>query len=792
MPRELSRRDEMANHLSAEVARWRQEGEVLEPFSHYRLRIVTTADAQGRGELSGQQYRTETTFFDFQTEGPPGMAALTVPAGQEADKFESGLDDLTRYVRQTTPPTVPAPGEKPVMAKPFYRAFDVGVAFDEDYVDLMYRLSGRDLGLYLYDASNRPVRDAEGRLLVQSGEWGAAEELTLTEGEERWVALSESGNGCLPVIDRSTIVRDRTLVSAVAGRVLDADTVYEARLIPLLLRDFFSGYPLGGAAQGPAGRLGRWEVHDAGSTGGPSHWEVRETAAPAARYLAQTSTIASGGANPADPALPGTVLFFGADPSLAAGHLEQPGAWTDYRLSAWVRAGGGAAGVVFRWQSAASHYRFSFDCTTPYRRLVSVAGGALTVLAEDAFACDAGRDYLLSVEVVGASLRVYQDGALVFSVADAAHAQGGVGVYAHDDPDARFADVRVDDFRQAARPVYRFQFTTSLYANFFHHLHGYHDETWRVAVDGNDVAGALPALAKGVPPSTPPGEDEARAYATLADAVLGPEARRNPREVQVTRVEVDGAPLAFLLRSPEPLDWLRTDLALWRTPFARTEPALPGGVKLATAAFAPGRTRIEAVEVLAREPVSLAGYRIETRVVAWPLSPESGVVLDAQALAQHTAAAHAWTPYHTFGPAEKVPAGTCVRALSSDPTAPAPLVGINAESIPRERRVFFSVEARVVAPDGAVIHARHFLPDDDYVPQDVRVLRKADGTGVFLMMPSTSPGATPFPLAQYRLKLSYRRDNRARVPGSPVWSQAGGTAAEAVTLDIPLQTQPSA
>ena len=51
----------------------------------------------------------------------------------------------------------------------------------------MYRISGRDLGLYLYDNNNRPVRDAEGRLLIQSGDWGHVEELTLTEGEQHWV-----------------------------------------------------------------------------------------------------------------------------------------------------------------------------------------------------------------------------------------------------------------------------------------------------------------------------------------------------------------------------------------------------------------------------------------------------------------------------------------------------------------------------------------------------------------------------------------------------------------------------
>jgi hypothetical protein len=51
------------------------------------------------------------------------------------------------------------------------------------------------------------------------------------------------------------------------------------------------------------------------------------------------------------------------------------------------------------------------------------------------------------------------------------------------------------------------------------------------------------------------------------------------------------------------------------------------------------------------------------------------------------------------------------------------------------------------------------------------------------------PGADPFPPEQYRLMLTYHRDNRARVPTSPVWSQAGSTGPEVVAVDIPLQTQ---
>jgi hypothetical protein len=798
-PTEVARRAEMNKHLKIEVAQWQQEGEVFEPFSDYRLTISTAIDAYGEGELSGsEKHLTQIEHAYFRTEGPPGLTKLSLPAGRDAkdaDKFDSGLEDLTRYVRRTTPATIPAVGEKPVMAKPFYRAYDVGVEFNEDYVDLMYRISGRDLGLYLYDSNNLSVRDVEGRLLVQSGDWGAVEELTLTEGEQRWLALSNTTNRCLPVIKQESITHDKKLTSAIAGRVLEPDVIYEARLIPLLLREGFRNYATATVAQGPSGRLGRWVVRDEGNTNTPSKWEVGETVAPVSKYLTQTSKIKGGNDDASDPVKPGTMMLFGNDPALDSGHQEQPANWTDYRLSVYLRAAGdGAIGVVFRYRDGDNYYRLSMDRKGNYRRLVSVANGIHTILKQDKFAYEPQRDYLLTIEAIGDALGVYQDGALIFEVADAAHPQGSIGLYCYDNPGARFDDVRVDDFRQTAQAVYRYQFTTSLYANFFHHLHSYQDETWRAAVE--KVPDARPAMAKAVNPTTPPTEDEARAYETLATTVLGQAARQNPPEVQVTRVEIDGAPLAFLVQSPEPIDWLRTELSLRRTDFTRTEPVLPGKVKLAAANFGANKTNLDSVVLLLREPMNLTGYRIESRLVTWPISPESGIVIDAQTLPQNEIPESVWATYSTFEAGSKLPAGTMLQifpgvpaTVSTTQAAPVQLVGRKAGDIDLPRRIFFSLEFRIVGPDGKIIHTRHFLPDDDYVSEDVEVLRKADGTGFFMVKPNSGSSDIPFPLGQYRLKLTYHRNNKTLVSTSPILSQAGNQADEVVTIDIPLQTQ---
>lgn len=789
-PVDVAHRQEMAAHLQSEVARWQNEGEVLEPFSAYRLTITTAIDAHGEGKLVGSNKQlSQVEHAYFRTEGPPGLTKLSLPPGRppaDADKFDSGLEDLTRYVRQTIPATIPGVGEKPVMAKPFYRAYDIGVEFNEDYVDLMYRISGRDLGVYLYDSNNRPTRDVEGRLLVQSGDWGTVEELTLTEGEQRWLALSNSENHCLPVISTETIAHDKKLTSALAGRVLEPDTVHEARLIPLLLREGFQKFATGAAAAGPSGSLGRWRVHDEGNVNFPSQWEVAQTVAPVSKYVTQTSQIKGGNEDPNDPVKPGTILLFGNDPGLDSGHQEQPTEWTDYRLSVHVSAAGGAIGLVFRHRDNDNYYRFSMGHNHSYRRFVSVVEGFHTVLGQDDFAYELLKDYLFTIEAIGDSLRVYQDGALIFEATDAAHPNGSFGLYCYDNAGARFSDVSVDDFRQTAPVVYRFQFTTSRFANFYHHLHSYQDETWRLAVE--QVPEAVLAMLKAVTPFTSVTDVETRAYETLATAVLGTAARQNPAEVQVTQVEIDEAPLAFLVQSPEPIDWLRTDIAFWKTSLARSEPGVPGRVKLAAVNFAANRIDIDSVVLLLREPLELTGYRIEGRLATWPLSPGSGVAIDAQTLLDGWVDEHSWTTYRTFDSQKKSPAGTTlqIQPVDAAPFAPPGLVGVDAETVAPARRIFYSIELRIVAPDGKIMHARHFLPNESHVPEDVRVLRKADGTGFFMLRAGADDSSViPFSLGQYRLKLIYHRNNKNRVPTSTMWSQAGDAADEIVTLDIP-------
>ena len=64
------------------------------------------------------------------------------------------------------------------------------------------------------------------------------------------------------------------------------------------------------------------------------------------------------------------------------------------------------------------------------------------------------------------------------------------------------------------------------------------------------IAEIAALVAEAVTPAAAPSDDEARAYEALAAYVLGPAARQNPPEVQVTRVE--RAWRSARLADPEP------------------------------------------------------------------------------------------------------------------------------------------------------------------------------------------------------------------------------------------------
>src|SRR5262249_42314946 len=147
---------------------------------------------------------------------------------------------------------------------------------------------------------------------------------------------------------------------------------------------------------------GGWMVADIGTNEGPSRWVVGDAGTPPTHYVERQSNIWGGPDVPSNPTNPGTILLRAADPALPGNHPDQPLNWTDYRLTAVLRAhDDDAIGLIVRYSGPNDHYLIALDRQRSYRRLVRVAGGAYTILAADAVAHEIDSDMTVSVEAIG-------------------------------------------------------------------------------------------------------------------------------------------------------------------------------------------------------------------------------------------------------------------------------------------------------------------------------------------------------------------------------------------------------
>lgn len=631
---EIDEAVEIATHNINELERWKNISPVLKPHTDYRLLVRSLIEATGVSPLSGSKTAEQVEYGFFRTEGGPGLADLSIPLGvpdeegvalkdkdgnfihldgtpaPAADRtLASPLNDLGIYVRQTLPPTVPGKGENRPLPKPVYRGYDLGVAFNEDYVSQMYRMDGRDLSLYVYDSNSLPVRDAEGRLIVITSAWDVASDLILDEAEKTWVTTvqkSSCGN-----IDETDIPHDQTL--NVSGLVLEPDFVHEARLTAQLLHETFTDedfYANGDTASGTGARLGRWQVEDNGVEQGPSLWRIAEVGAPAMRVVQQTSNIHSLPVDGRYPAKAGTVLLLADRDDLPAGHADQPGEWTDYRITVQMRSSDDdAIGLVFRRSNASRWYRFSMDRERGYRRLVRAVDGFTTILAEDDFVYRVDQDYTIVVEAIGGDIAVYQDGELVFHVYDESMDHGRIGLYTWASAGAQFSDIRVDDYRANARTVYRYQFTTSQYVHFAHQVHSYQDEVWSADLP---AAAINLATAGAVASNVALSDNEARVWeAFAAHADVAALLSQKPQETEITRLMQGANMRGFLVRCPEPFAWNRCGIALSRTEEQPPLPNLPEELKLTGVTRDDTDANGESVSILFREALNPNGYAVE-------------------------------------------------------------------------------------------------------------------------------------------------------------------------------------
>ena len=256
-------RSQVDNRATKAAKHWEGKRPILRHNTIYRLKLETTVEAKGYGELAGWS-PPSINFVEyafFRTEGPPGLANLSLPIGMQAGDevvlkdsggnyvkvdgesksstpvLDSNLNDLTLYVTKSYPPSIPGTGEQPTLPVAIYRGYDLFVEFvPEINIAKMYEDAGRRLILYLFDSNDRPLRDMNGYLIQEANRWDVQEALTLTAEDARWITIRnahpvQDENGKSSNIDEAAILHSEILRSV--GHLLAPDTIYEARLLPL-------------------------------------------------------------------------------------------------------------------------------------------------------------------------------------------------------------------------------------------------------------------------------------------------------------------------------------------------------------------------------------------------------------------------------------------------------------------------------------------------------------------------------------------------------------------------------
>jgi YVTN family beta-propeller protein len=559
---------------------------LLDPEQEYKVRLEWSASVQGLSDLQNwSESFASFTDLRFTTTLPPSLEKVSDPnVPPKTPSTVKGLDDLSLYVRGTIPVTQNSKDQIPVLSKPNFCGYDVTVEFNESYVDQLYLMAGRDLDLLLFDRNNEAVRDALGQLIIVEDAWDNAPTLKLTDTQALWIDMFNANTCGLTHIDPATIPTSKVL-RANDGHILAPDSVYEARLVPQL---------------------------------------VHQTQIAAACWT--------------------------ADPLAGGARIYNPGtppAWTDYRVSVLVTlATSDPVGILFGHTSN-GYYEFGIDPGSKRRRLTQVSGGTTTTIREDYYVYDPGHDdpYRIRIEAVGSRILISQNGAVVFTVVNAAALTGTMGLRQPVGQDV-FADIGVSNLAPAAPVAYRFHFTTSKYTNFYHQVHSFQDRTWMLDQPTPlNLSAAVSSLPNGQLPCAPPTqtvtENEVSAYDNLTSGVLGPASAQDPPQLEVTRLEQANAILGWLVRGPEPVDYTRAEITLSAAPRRLAHGVAPGAVKIAEAELGDA----ESVTLLAREAIDLSGYRVEYRQMPSALADELGGQMLRQGDGPSIASSEPWTDY---------------------------------------------------------------------------------------------------------------------------------------------------
>jgi hypothetical protein len=377
--------------------------------------------------------------------------------------------------------------------------------------------------------------------------------------------------------------------------------------------------------------------------------------------------------------------------------------------------------------------------------------------------------------------------------------------------------------------VYAFEFTTSKFANFLHHIHSFEERVWHkdVTIDPaatldqivadalNDVqpkvqaveaarpdlltkakeAGIVEASDSNAHPTREDFaayedgvkainqiwqevEDSAARWHTQISRIIGLEGLTTPQSLELNLIKTTTGSKWLFLHSPEPVDWRRTKITLSRlttSPLSSTSHSflLGSGVKITTVLYLTASDYY--VELFGRKAASLEGYRLEVAPDAAQLS---------------------FVPYFTFSKEHGISLGKRLRVHAPSHANREPSVQYISQELDRlisgEQIALPSgvVWIRLVAPTDQVVHQQVVHPSSHYQTVVALALYQASGPNA-LVLPSKD-GSRAFVLLKdseginvqsgsYLLRFDFLRDIG---PEAPVLREAGRTTEEIAILQF--------
>jgi hypothetical protein len=124
-----------------------------------------------------------------------------------------------------------------------------------------------------------------------------------------------------------------------------------------------------------------------------------------------------------------------------------PTEYSDFTLEAQFKSGGGrfdcSGGIIFRYVDEKNFYLLSAGCPSDYFALSRMTDGQLIGLKQSVVPTDKDTWYRLKVTAQGGHFSCYDNDKMIFDFDDKKIAKGKVGLWARDDSQAQFDDVKI-------------------------------------------------------------------------------------------------------------------------------------------------------------------------------------------------------------------------------------------------------------------------------------------------------------------------------------------------------------